>query len=340
MYELIAKNKRKSVIVFLAMGLILLILGAGLGFWFDINSGYGGYNTIIGPYTIIGMLIALVLWAVQAWIAYKKGAQVVLSGMDAKELTKEEDPMMYNIIEELTMASGLPMPKIYLINTPAMNAFAAGSKPENSVVAITAGLRNTLNRHEIQGVMAHEMSHIYNRDVMYMTFAGVMMCTIVMLSQVLTRMVFYGRMGGRNRSSSGGNNGLIYLIFIAVVVILALLGGTVAQLFYFSLSRKREYLADTMAVKFTQDPSALADALQKISGDTEVFNPGTTAAAMCINKPKIKEHVTNLYSTHPPIQKRIAILRAMSEGTTYENYCKANQTIMGKNDLPKFKTEA
>ncbi|MBO4581754.1 MAG: M48 family metallopeptidase [Bacteroidales bacterium] len=336
MYELIAKNKRKSVIVFLAMGLLLLILGGGLGLWFDMGSGY---DTVIGPGTVIGMLIAIVLWAVQAWIAYKKGAQVVLSGMDAREITKSEDAMMYNIIEELSMASGLPMPKIYLINTPAMNAFAAGNKPENSVVAITAGLRNSLNRHEIQAVMAHEMSHIYNRDVMYMTFAGVMMCTIVLLSQILTRMVFYGRAGGRNRSSSNGSNGLVYLIFVIVVLVLAFLGGTIAQLFYFSLSRKREYLADTMAVKFTQDPSALADALQKISGDTEVFDPGKMAAAMCISKPKIKEHATNLYSTHPPIQKRIAILRAMSEGTSYENYCRAYQMVMGKDDMPKFKSQ-
>lgn len=319
----------------IAMAILMLALGAGIGILVD-----GNYDSYYYPFpcagAYIGMLVALLLWGIQALVAYKRGAQVVLSGMDARLLTKNEDPMMYNIIEELSMASGLPMPKIYLINTSAMNAFASGAKPENSVVAITAGLRNTLNRQEIQGVMAHEMSHIYNRDVMYMTFASVMMCTIVMLSDIITRSFLYGNNRSRSSNSNSGD-GHIRLLMMVIILLMAVAAGFLAQLFYFSLSRKREYLADTMAVKFTQDPSALADALQKISGDQQVFNPGKMAAAMCISKPKIREHATNLYSTHPPIQKRIAILRAMSEGTTYENYCRAYEEVMGKRDLPGMK---
>ena len=178
------------------------------------------------------------------------------------------------------------------------------------------------------------MSHIYNRDVLYMTFASVMLCAIVLIADVLMRSFIWG--GGR-RISKGGNNGVFQLVIIVAVILLAILAPLFAQMFYFSLSRKREYLADTMAVNFTRDPDSLANALSKISGDTEKFDPGKMAAAMCINNPKLKSHKTSLFSTHPPIQKRIAILRAMAMGTDYESYCAAYAQVMGKNDLPKHK---
>lgn len=325
MYELIAKNKRKSVVVFFSMGILLLGLGATVGYWIAGDAGI-----------IVGAVIALVVWGIQAIVAYRQGAKVILSGMNAKEIQKADDPMLYNNIEELSMISGLKMPKIYLIDTDAMNAFAAGTKPESCVVAITRGLRDKLNRHEIQGVMAHEMSHIYNRDVLYMTFAGVMMGTIVIISEILRRTFFYGSMGRRSSNDKGGTGQLIMILLIVVMAVFAAL---LARMFYFSLSRKREYLADTMAVNFTHDPSALADALQKISGDDTIFDPGKMASAMCISMPKIKEKATYLFSTHPPIRERIDILRAMSEGTTYENYCKAYKQVKGVDDLPKFKNK-
>ena len=325
MYELIAKNKRKSVIVFIAMGILMIALGGAIGWIFD--SGYG-------EGVFVGIIVAIVVWAIQAIVAYYQGAKVVLMGMNAKEISKQDDPMLYNIIEELSMVSGLPMPKIYLIDTPAMNAFAAGTKPETSVVAITRGLRERLNRQEIQGVMAHEMSHIYNRDVLYMTFASVMMCTIVLISEILMRSAFYSSLGRRRSSNDKG--GVAQIVVILLIVVFAIFAAFLARLFYFSLSRKREYLADTMAVNFTHEPSALANALQKISGDTaDDFDPGKMAAAMCISKPNLRTRAMNMFSTHPPIDKRIAILRAMGEGTSYENYCRAYETIMGKNDLPK-----
>lgn len=331
MYELIAKNKRKSWLIFFAMGILLLALGGGLGFIFD-------SNPMSGQGVAIGIVVAFIIWLVQALIAYKRGAKVILSTMEAQEITKNDDPTLYNIIEELSMVSGLPMPKIYIINTDAMNAFATGTKIENSVVAITRGLRQRLNRQEIQAVMAHEMSHIYNRDIVYMTFASIMMCTIVLISQILTRSFFYGGINNRRSSSDDGKNGVAQVIIIAIVIVLAIFSALLSQLFYFSLSRKREYLADTMAVNFTHDPNALADALQKISGDNVAFDPGKMASAMCISKPNLDERVATLFSTHPPITKRIDILRAMSQGTSYENYCQAYQKVMGKNDLPKFRS--
>ena len=326
MYELIAKNKRKSVFVFIGMGLILLSLGALVGFLFDTDPIRG---------MIIGIAAAAIVWAIQAIIAMSNGAKVVLRGMNAREIKPEEDKVLYDVIEELTMASGLPMPKIYVIDTPALNAFAAGTKPEKSIVAITSGLRQQLNRSEMQAVMAHEMSHIYNRDVMYMTFASIMLCSIVIISDLLMRTFIWG--GGR-RSSKGSNNGAAQLVLIAIAIGVALLSVLFARMFYFSLSRKREYLADTMAVNFTRDPESLAMALEKISGNAQEFDPGQMAAAMCIDKPKKpKSHKGSLFSTHPPIGKRIAILRAMSMGTDYDSYCAAYAQVMGKNDLPKHK---
>ena len=323
MYDLIAKNKRKSWLVFFGMGILLLGMGALGGAIFDPDPQSG--NGIMQ-----GIIIATIVWGVQALVALLGGAKVVLAGMDAHPIRQQDDPMLYNIIEELSLSTGLPMPKIYIINTPASNAFAAGIKPSQSVVAITRGLREKLNRQEIQAVMAHEMSHIYNRDVMYMTFASVMLCTIVLISQIAMRSFIWG--GGRSNNNKGGN-GAGQLILIAVVLLFAIIAPIFAQIFYFSLSRKREYLADTMAVNFTRDPNSLADALAKISGDNQPFDPGKMAAAMCISKPKRKGEKTSLFSTHPPIQKRIAILRAMSMGTDYQSYRAAYEQVMGKNDL-------
>jgi heat shock protein HtpX len=307
------------------MGVLLLSMGALFGALFDPEpeSGQG---------MITGIIIATIVWTVQALIALWGGAKVVLSGMNARPITPQDDTMLYNIIEELTLSTGLPMPKIYIIETPALNAFAAGIKPAKSIVAITRGLREKLNRQEIQAVMAHEMSHIYNRDVMYMTFASVMLCTIVLISQFATRSFLWG--GGRSSNSNKGGNGAAQLIIIAAAILFAILAPIFAQLFYYSLSRKREYLADTMAVNFTRDPLSLADALAKISGDNHSFDPGKMAAAMCISKPKLKKTKESLFSTHPPIQKRIAILRAMSMGTDYDSYRAAYAQVMGKDDLP------
>ena len=329
MYELITKNKRKSWFVFFGMGLLLLVLGALIGLLFDPDpqSGRG---------ILTGIIIATVIWFIQAIVAMTNGAQVVLQGMNAKEIAPEDDLVLHNVIEELSQATGLPMPKIYLIDTPALNAFAAGTKPEKSIVAITRGLRDKLTRQEMQAVMAHEMSHIYNRDVMYMTFASVMLCTIVIISDLLMRTFIWG--GGRRSNNSKEGNGAIQLIIIAAVIILAILAPLFAQMFYFSLSRKREYLADTMAVNFTRDPDSLANALEKISGNTEKFDPGHMAAAMCIDKPKkSNKHKESLFSTHPPIEKRIAILRAMAMGTDYNSYRAAYAQVTGKDDLPKQK---
>ena len=328
MYELIKSNRRKSFVVFISMGLLLMGLGAAIGAFMDPDpaSGQGA---------ISGLFIAIIIWAIQSLIAFAGGDQVILRMAKAREVHSDEDRELYNIIEELSIASGLPMPKIYVIDTPAMNAFATGMNPNKSVVAITQGLRSRLNRQEIQAVMAHEMSHIYNRDVRYMTFASIMLGTIVIISEILLRSFIWG--GSSKRSSDNKGGGAAQIIIVVVVILLAILAPILARMFYFSLSRKREYLADATSVSFTRDPISLANALEKISGDNTLFDPGKMTAAMCINKPRVKEHKENLASTHPPIQKRIAILRAMSMGTDYDTYMKVYASVIGKNDLPKNK---
>ena len=198
---------------------------------------------------------------------------------NAKAISYDDDRELYNIVEELSIASGLPMPKVYVIETPAMNAFATGMNPKKSIVAITTGLRERLTRQEIQAVMAHEMSHIYNRDVRFMTFASIMLGTIVIISEIALRSMVWGggsssRSSGSSSGGKGGGGGIAQILVLVVVVALAILAPILARMFYFSLSRKREYLADATSVNFTRDPVSLANALEKISGDNVVFDPG------------------------------------------------------------------
>ena len=344
MYEIIRKNQRKSWIIFFFMGLLLISLGGALGhFVYPDDVNYQG--------VITGIFIAMIIWAVQTFVAFLGGDKIILNMSNARKINADDDKELYNIVEELSIASGLPMPQVYLIQTPAMNAFATGTNPKKSIVAITSGLREQLSRNELQAVMAHEMSHVYNRDVRFMTFASIMLCTIVIISEILLRSLVLGGGSSKTNSSNtsnsksgggggGGGGGRGQIIMLIVVIALAILAPILARLYYFSLSRKREYLADATAVSFTRDPESLANALEKISGDAHVFDPGKMAAAMCISKPKLKKDKENLSSTHPPISKRIDILRAMSAGTDYETYRKVYASIIGKNDLPDNKKSA
>jgi heat shock protein HtpX len=231
----------------------------------------------------------------------------------------------------MKIAAGLPFfPKISIIDDPAPNAFATGIKPEKSAIAVTAGLLSKLNRDELQGVVAHEMSHIINRDVLFMTFAGVMLGSIVMISQVFLRSMFYSSRSSRRYRSSSKGGGQAQLVLIIVAIVFAILAPILARLLYFAISRKREYLADASAVRLSRYPEGLASALEKISSSTlglAVANKAT--APMYIANPLKKEgmKLSNLTSTHPPISERIAILRSMMHGVNYSNYQKAFSKI-------------
>ena len=225
MWELIRANKRKSILLFIFMGAILILLGYVIGEVY--LPGKGGYN---------GIFIALIIWVIWSMIGYFNGSSILLSLSRAKEVTHNIHPQLFNVVSEMKIAANLPaMPKIYIINEEAPNAFATGRKPEKSAIAVTAGLLNRLNRNELQGVIAHEMSHILNRDILYMTFAGVMLGTVVMISEIFLRGLWYsGGSAARYRSKRSNKNGGGAMMIIAIA--LAILAPILTRLFYFAIS--------------------------------------------------------------------------------------------------------
>ncbi|MBT8382457.1 MAG: M48 family metallopeptidase, partial [Ignavibacteria bacterium] len=307
MWELIQANKRRSIFLFFSLGITLLLLGYLLGSaYFPDGGGF------------LGLFFALIIWGILSLVGYFKGSKIMLAVSGAKEVTKEVHPQLFNIVEEMKISASLPkMPKVYIINSPAPNAFATGIKPEESAVAVTAGLLARLNRDELQGVIAHEVSHIVNRDVLFMTFAGIMLGSIVLIANVFLRGLWFTGGGRYSSRSSGSGGGQAQLIIMIVAIAFAILSPLLAQLLYFAISRKREYLADASAVRYTRYPEGLASALEKISDssvDLKTANK-VTAPMYIINplKPKGRK-LSNLTSTHPPITERVRILRGISGG--------------------------
>jgi len=325
MWELIQTNRRKSLILFISLGITLLLLGYFFGSAYYPDGG--GF---------IGIFLALIIWGILSLISYFSGSKILLAVSGAKEVTKEVHPQLFNVVEEMKISAGLPaMPKIYIINEVAPNAFATGIKPENSAVAVTAGLLARLNRDELQGVIAHEVSHIVNRDVLFMTFAGIMLGSIVLISQVFLRSLWFG--GGRYNSKSSKSSGQGQMIIMVVAIVFAILAPIVAQLLYFAISRKREYLADASAVRYTRYPEGLASALEKISDNTIELKKANkvTAPMFIVNPLKPKgQKLSDLTSTHPPISERVRILRSISGGANYVDYQNAfNKVKRGKETL-------
>jgi len=319
MWELIKANQRKSVFLFTLMGIVLIGLGFVIGWGFDPQGG-GAF---------IGIIVAVLIFGIMSLVAVKSGAKIMLSASNAKEVTPDVHPQLFNVVEEMRIAAGMTkMPKVYIINTDAPNAFAAGMSPDTAVVAVTAGLLARMNRDELQGVIAHEMSHVVNRDIRFMTLAGVMLGAIVIISQIFLRSLFLG--AGRGRKEGGQAQ----IIIMIAALVLAILAPIMAQLLYFAISRKREYLADASAVRLTRYPEGLASALEKISSNTaEMPMANKVTAPMYICNPLKKKgmKMSDLSSTHPPISERIRILRAMSGGAGLANYQSAFNSVTGKN---------
>lgn len=322
MWELIQANRRKSIFIFIGMGLLLILIGFVFGSYYDSESG--GF---------VGIFFALILFGILSMVSYFGGSKILLAVSGAKEVTKDVHPQLFNVVEEMRIAANMPhQPKIYIISESAPNAFATGIKPENSAIAVTAGLLGQLNRDELQGVVAHEMSHIINRDVMLMTFAGMMLGAITLMAEVFTRSLWFGG-GSRYRSKSSKSSGQAQLIIMVIAIALAILGPLMAQLMYFAISRKREYLADASAVRLTRYPEGLASALEKISGSNlDLKSANKVTAPMYIINPLKKKgmQISNLSSTHPPITERIKILRTMQQGASFTNYQFAFNQVKGR----------
>jgi heat shock protein HtpX len=324
------------------MLVVLLAVGFICGFsLFPATDSFvaGGYRFFIPLGGLIGMGIAFSIWGFQALLAWTAGDRLLMAAAGAKEIRKEMHPQLFNIVEEMTLAARLPaMPKVYIIEDMSLNAFAAGKDPENAAVAVTAGLLSTLNRDQLQGVIAHEIAHIANRDVQFMTFAGIMLGSIILITEVFHRAIWYSTraQGSMRRYSSRGSKksdgtAIILLVLLVISFLLAIIAPLLAQLLYFACSRRREYLADAGGAVYTRYPEGLASALEVISR-----NPGDkakTSRAMApmyiINPLQAKRAFNSLMSTHPPVEERIKILRKMGGGTGYQDYARAWGGVSG-----------
>ena len=298
-YQAIAANKRKSwLIVFLFIFFIVAatyLMAVGLGYGLD----------------IVG--IALIVSGVMSFTSYWWSDKIILSISGAREAKREEFFDFYTVTENLSSSQRMPMPKLYVIDDSAMNAFATGRDPEHAVVCATTGLLNRLNRSEIEGVVAHELSHVKNYDIRLMSIVTILVGLVALLSDWLLRMTFWG--GGRKSKRDQG--GQAQMIMFAVGLVLAILSPLIAQLIKLAISRRREFLADASGAGMTKNPEGLARALTKIASDKEPLESANKATAhLYFSNPLKNSHgaigmFAGLFQTHPPAAERIKVLRKL-----------------------------
>lgn len=282
MYKQIAENKRRTVYIIIGFVLMVGVI-ASLFAW--------AYND---PFIAVWTVIVSIVYAV---IQYYAAGSLTMVMTGAKEITKKDNPRFYNIVENLSITTGLPMPKVYIIDDKAPNAFATGRDPKHAAVAATTGLLDIMNDKEVTAVMAHEMSHVKNYDIRVSMIVFGLVCVIGLISDLAFRMMFYGN---RQRNNEGSPVGYV------LVLIAAVLSPIVASLAQMAVSRQREYLADASAVNITRYPEGMIDALKKLqSHSTPMKSQNVAAEAMYINNPLRKGFFSNLFSSHPPIEKRI-----------------------------------
>jgi heat shock protein HtpX len=275
-----------------------------------------------------GLLVALGVWVVLWLIAAFQGDRIMLSIAGAKKIEHADAPQLFNVVEEMVLASQLgKMPEIYVIPDDRPNAFAAGRTPETRVVAVTSGLLRLMSRDELQGVIAHEIGHHKNGDPALMILMGVMLGAIVLIAEIFLRSGFHrGRRSSRDRGGSG-----VEIALVVFAILLAILAPVAARMMYFACSRRREYLADASAARFTRYPEGLASALEKISVHFQAnHETNKVLAPMYIINPMQALAAVGLFSTHPPTENRVKILRAMGGGVGYVDYDAAYRKITGK----------
>lgn len=298
MYEQIQRNVNMTRLIIFLFVALLLVLGYALG-------------ELWGTGPVPGLLLGALIAAIGSWTGYYYSDRIVLSISGARPVTKEEYPYLYNVIEGLALAAGVPTPRAYVIDDSAPNAFATGRDPEHAAICVTTGLLQKLNRLELEGVIAHEMSHIKNYDIRLMTIVVVMVGTITLLSDWILRSMWYSGGGHRRRSRDKSENG-VGAVLLLIGIVLAMIAPVLAQLMRFALSRRREFLADADGALLTRYPEGLASALEKIAADTEPLEAANRATAhLYIVNPLKGTAFEGLYSTHPPIEARIKALRAM-----------------------------
>ncbi len=293
-FDAIDANKRNSLILMVLMSVLLFAAVAAFGYLIHLGDE--------------GTFIAICAVTFYVLISYLGSSGIILSVSGARELGEREEPFIRNVVEGLALAAGIPQPKIWVIEDEGMNAFATGMDPKNSHIVFTRGLLRNLKREELEGVAAHEISHIANYDIRFATLAVVMVGAIALLGELALRSLQFGFIGGgRNQERRGGMNP--YLLLIALVFVI--LAPVFAQLVRFAISRQREYLADANGARLTRYPEGLASALEKITAKPLVASASSTTASLYIADPLKRNFLSGLFATHPPVEDRIKRLRSM-----------------------------
>ncbi|WP_161980619.1 zinc metalloprotease HtpX [Streptococcus sp. S784/96/1] len=295
LYDQIASNKRRTVVLLIAFFILLTALGAAAGY------------LILGSLEL-GAFIALIIGTIYAVSMIFQSTNVVMSMNNAREITEAEASDYYHIVEDMAMVAQIPMPRVFIIEDPSLNAFATGSSPGNAAVAATTGLLSVMTREELEGVMGHEVSHIKNYDIRIATVAVALTAAITMISSIGGRFLYFG--GGRRSrrdSDENGGAGILILLFSILALVLAPMAATIVQL---AISRQREFLADASSVELTRNPMGMIKALEKLDNSRPMAHEVDSAsAALYINAPK--KDLNALFQTHPPISERIERLRQM-----------------------------
>jgi heat shock protein HtpX len=299
-------NRRNSFL----LALLVIAFLAAFGFVIGYSIGYGSGDEV--AFGIGALVIAVGIGTVSALFSYYSGDKLVLSSSHAKEISPQQAPALYDVVNEMAIAAGVPMPKVYIINDPSPNAFATGRDPQHSSVAVTTGLLQKMNREELQGVLGHEMSHVRNYDIRFTLIVGVMVGSLALLAGFFLRYTFFfgGGRRGNNREGGGG----LAIILLLVGVVMAAVSYVFGALVQMAVSRQREYLADASSVQLTRNPHGLETALAKLASDNEPLHSanGATQHLYIVNPLKKLGGGSALFSTHPPIVDRINRLRQLT----------------------------
>jgi heat shock protein HtpX len=302
-----AANRRNSVLLLIVVIAFLAVFGFVVGF----SIGYGsGHEVAFG---IGALAIAVVIGSLSGIGSYLGGDKLVLASSHAREVTAEQAPQLFNVVNEMAIAAGVPMPRVYIIDDPSPNAFATGRDPEHSSVAVTTGLLQKMNREELQGVLGHELSHVRNYDIRFTLLVGVMVGSIALLAGFFLRYTFWFGGGRRGNDRDGGGGGLA-IVLLLVGLVMAALSYFFGALVQMAVSRQREYLADASSVELTRNPHGLESALAKLASDNEPLHSvnGATQHLYIVNPMKKLGGGSALFSTHPPIVDRINRLRQLT----------------------------
>lgn len=298
LYKQIASNKRKTWVLLIVFFLLLAIVGYAVGYLF-MNSG------------IWGVTVAMIIGFIYALTMIFQSTEIVMSMNGAREVDRNEEPVLYHVVEDMAMVAQIPMPRVYVIDDPGLNAFATGSNPQNAAVAATSGLLDIMNREELEAVIGHEVSHIRNLDIRISTIAVALASAITLLSSMAGRMIWWGGASRSRRNSDRDSGGLevIMLVISLLAIVLAPLTATLVQL---AISRQREFLADASSVELTRNPQGMINALLKLENSQPMtHHVDDASSALYINDPQKPGFLKKLFYTHPPISERIERLKHM-----------------------------